>query len=192
VAALQKYKELLTQRAALEAAAKTEPTPAPTPEPSLPLPPLPPGGEYSPADKLVVQEFVKAAPGLGIAPQEATEILTYIVGQLTTEPPDQDASEATLRREWKGDYARNLQAAQLAFSILPAAVRAALERDGFDNDVTVIRRLASAGAGRLGAKAEMDTMRANPKDPLNDAMHPDHQKSVAHYQALTRRAYETA
>ena len=191
VAALARYKALLTQRAALEAAATPEAAPTPPPDPSLPLPPLPPGGEYSPADKLVVQEFARVAPSLDIAPAEASELLTYIVSQLTAEPPDQDVSEATLKQEWGKDYARNLAAAQLAFSILPASVRAALERDGFGNDVTVIRRLAKAGAGRLGAKAEMDAMRSTPTHPLNNAMHPDHGAAVARYTALTRQAYET-
>jgi hypothetical protein len=163
----------------------------PAPEPSLPLPPLPLGGENSPADKLVVQEFAKVAPGLEIAPAEASELLTYIVGQFTTDPPDPAATEATLKKEWGKDYPRDLAATQLAFSVLPASVRAALARDGFDNDVTIIKRLARAGAGRLGAKEEMDTMRLDPKRPLNDAMHPDHGKAVAHYQALVRRAYET-
>jgi len=191
VAALARYKALLTQRAALEAAATPEAAPTPPPDPSLPLPPLPPGGEYSPADKLVVQEFARVAPSLDIAPAEASELLTYIVSQLTAEPPDQDVSEATLKREWGKDYARNLAAAQLAFSILPASVRAALARDGFDNDVTVIRRLAKAGAGRLGAQEEMARMRADATHPLNNAMHLDHGTAVARYTALTRQAYAT-
>ena len=166
--------------------ASTPPSPTETP-----LPDLPAGRTWTAQEKALVRELSTVAPGLGLETSEITGLVKYCAEQMDADPPDPAAAAAELKPTWGQDFDKRMSAAKHAYTLLPPMVRAWIEEYEFASDPKIVMWLARAGASRLGPEMEAQRMRRDPKSPLNDAMHPDHQKALGHHEHLLRQARET-
>jgi hypothetical protein len=103
------------------------------------------------------------------------------------QPPDPEASVATLRAAWGKDYDQNLWAANYAVNRLDLTPR--LQRESFWDDPTVIMGLAEIGQHIMPAREAYLTIMDDREHPARDSRHPRHESAREELEKLRRQVY---
>jgi hypothetical protein len=158
-------------------------------------------------------EFKQQAHKLGLLPQQVEGLYRWYMNDLNSqysnfakfrEQQIQDA-EATLRKEWGQSYPEKLALANKVFEAIADEETFKLFDSGLGNDPRIIRAFTKIGEmisedKLLGkpkhltktpqeARQEITRIKSDPKHPLNNEDHPEHQAALEYMNTLYKLAY---
>lgn len=169
-------------------------------------------GYFGEAD---LNEFRSVAHQLGLSQEQVSGLIEYqhkAIGNTIENEPSMlraqaDETIASMKQEWGYDYDKNMRAAKRAMQVYgDDEIMNLINNTSAGNDPAVIRMFAKIGesitedmaqntqnnslaVSPLDAKAEIESIFANPKHAYFDQSNPEHKSAVARMQQLHEKAY---